>query len=99
LERVVDGKFTQLRSFPYPGKQAGQEYTLELAAIGSTIYVKVDSRLFGTVQDSTINSGAAGVIYGRSPGHPKAVVEELKYVALDGLSEANAMKRCELEKP
>jgi hypothetical protein len=61
LEKVVDGKVTQLASFDGPELNGDTWYTLAITARSSTISCYLDGKLLGSVQDTSLAAGRAGV--------------------------------------
>jgi len=61
LEKVVDGKVTRLASFDGPELDGDTWYTLAITARGSTISCYINGKLVGSVQDSSLTAGRAGV--------------------------------------
>lgn len=61
LEKVVDGAATQIGSFDGPELSADTWHTLGLSARGSTITATVDGKPVGSVNDTSLAAGRAGV--------------------------------------
>lgn len=61
LEKVVDGKVTKLASFDGPELSTDTWHTLALSARGSTISCYLNGKLLGSVQDTSLTAGRAGV--------------------------------------
>ena len=72
---------TTLQTFTAPHPlQPGQEYELELRAVGSTLTARLDDQLLGSVEDSRLPTGEFGV--DNSGGLP-AVVRSIEFLDLD----------------
>ena len=61
LEKVVDGAVTQIGSFDDPELSADTWHTLGLSARGGTITASVDGKPVGSVNDTSLAAGRAGV--------------------------------------
>lgn len=76
---------TTLQTFPVPRPlQPGQEYELELRAVGSTLTARLDGQLLGSVEDSRLSSGAFGVNNSAQQSDaPPLVVRSVEFLDLD----------------
>lgn len=61
LEKVLDGAVTQLATFDGPPLEYDTWYTLALSARGSTLRCYINGKLLGSVDDTSLTSGRAGV--------------------------------------
>ncbi len=83
-------RFSVLREFLVSKKfEAGQEYEMELRAVGQTLTVKLDGETLGAVTDSTLSEGSFGV--GANGGEP-ALVTSFEFLDLSGNGTATVPK-------
>jgi serine/threonine protein kinase len=79
-----------LRAFPLRDPlQPGQDYELELRAVGSTLTVKYNGEVLGTVADETIAEGE-WVVVSRDQKGPPTLIKSLEFLDLDAPGRAPA---------
>jgi hypothetical protein len=61
LEKVVDGQVSPIATFDGAELSADTWHTLNVTATGSTITCSVDGVELGSVEDTTLKAGRAGV--------------------------------------
>ncbi len=61
LEKVVNGQVTRLAVFEGPELDADTWYTLAITARGSTLSCYINGKLLGSVDDTSLSAGRAGV--------------------------------------
>jgi len=83
IQRLLDNQKTTLREFPLsPPLRPGEEYKLELRAVGSKLTVKLNGATLGEVNDESLTKGPFGVCH-RDPSKPEAKIKHLQFLDLD----------------
>ena len=97
LVKVINSTRTTLFEKPMRRSLApGDRYDIELRLTGPTLTVRSDSVLVGEARDETLTEGAFDVT---NSGNGTAAVDNLFYLPLDGLPQAEALKLAGVSAP